>query len=385
MNKLTMALIILLTIGLYSCKQSNNPVDSGKNPETPIVSPVAQKYSISFSAQLSILVSRLNLYYSLAVDSVCINVKSSTCDTTGKLTIALSSATGIWNNFNQGSYTVTANVYATNKLLIVTKSKNVAINDSITYVSFDVSTPTWVPKNGLVACYQFSGNTNDTSGNGNNGINHGATLTTDRFNISNGAYQFNSSYIDLPETQSLTSDIKDSLTLSAWVYLDPNPAAGSTSFVFSTGNQNYYALSVAEKSSFYYSVSAQLNFSSSHPQVLGAQNLQPSQWYHIIMTYVRLKATGAPGELSLYINGVLSSSANYQERLFTNQGFNLSIGANFANSIYCNYFNGKIDDVRIYNRALNLTEITYLHIEMDGPVNMKLMMTSISANPLNLF
>ena len=43
-------------------------------------------------------------------------------------------------------------------------------------------------QNGLVAYYPFCGNANDISGNGNNGIVNGATLTTDRFGNSNSAY-----------------------------------------------------------------------------------------------------------------------------------------------------------------------------------------------------
>ncbi|MGD1046629.1 MAG: LamG domain-containing protein [Bacteroidota bacterium] len=361
MKKLTMALMILLTIGLYSCKQSNNPVDSGKNPETPIIQPVEQKYSISYSAPLSILASRLNLYYSLAVDSVCITVKNSACDTTGKLTIALSSATGIWNNFKQGSYTVTVNVYATNKLLIVTKSKNVTLNDSITYVSFDVSTPTCIPQNGLVACYQFGGNTNDTSGNGNNGINHGATLTTDRFNSSNSAYQFaGSGYIDLPYNQSLIDNFKDSLTLSTWVYFASWPAL-SNCFIVATSNQNIYALQVqtynSQNGQNGLFVVAQINSASGHTEAW-SNSLQLGNWYHIVMTYNRQK-------LSLFINGIFYSSINCIEQLYTNQASHLWIGVNYSNSAMRNYFDvcGKIDDIRFYSRALNSTEIKFLYHE----------------------
>ena len=48
-----------------------------------------------------------------------------------------------------------------------------------------------IPTNGLVAYYPFNGNANDASGNGNNGIVNGATLTTDRLGNMNSAYTFN--------------------------------------------------------------------------------------------------------------------------------------------------------------------------------------------------
>ena len=50
-----------------------------------------------------------------------------------------------------------------------------------------------VPTGGLVAFYPFSGNANDSSGNGINGTLNGCTLTTDRFGRPNSAYQFNGS------------------------------------------------------------------------------------------------------------------------------------------------------------------------------------------------
>jgi hypothetical protein len=42
----------------------------------------------------------------------------------------------------------------------------------------------------LIASYSFSGNATDESGNGNDGIVYGATLTTDRFGNANSAYEF---------------------------------------------------------------------------------------------------------------------------------------------------------------------------------------------------
>ena len=53
--------------------------------------------------------------------------------------------------------------------------------------------PSYVPSNGLVGWWPFSGNASDLSGNGNNGTVTGATLTTDRNGNVNAAYSFNGS------------------------------------------------------------------------------------------------------------------------------------------------------------------------------------------------
>ena len=70
---------------------------------------------------------------------------------------------------------------------------------------------------GLMAYYPFSGNTNDESGNGNDGTVNGATLTQDRFGNSDSAYNFDGidDYIMISSSASL--DIRTSVTLSAWV------------------------------------------------------------------------------------------------------------------------------------------------------------------------
>jgi len=56
-----------------------------------------------------------------------------------------------------------------------------------------------------VAEYLFDGNTNDTSGNGNNGTNNGVTFTDNKFGVSNAAASFNgrTSFIETPSSPSL--------------------------------------------------------------------------------------------------------------------------------------------------------------------------------------
>ena len=66
----------------------------------------------------------------------------------------------------------------------------------LTFFSFQFISqiPNYVPTNGLVGWWPFTGNANDLSGNGYNGIVNGATLTTDRFGNNNQAYNFGSSH-----------------------------------------------------------------------------------------------------------------------------------------------------------------------------------------------
>jgi len=47
-------------------------------------------------------------------------------------------------------------------------------------LSVEAQVPSYVDTNGLVGWWPFDGNANDISGNGNNGLVYGSTLTTDR-------------------------------------------------------------------------------------------------------------------------------------------------------------------------------------------------------------
>src|ERR1700689_1178920 len=71
---------------------------------------------------------------------------------------------------------------------------------------------------GLIAYYPFSGNANDATGNGNNGIPmNGVQLTTDRFGNPNSAYYFDGidDYIVVNDSGKLSPP---SVTVAAFVY-----------------------------------------------------------------------------------------------------------------------------------------------------------------------
>jgi serine/threonine protein kinase/WD40 repeat protein len=76
-------------------------------------------------------------------------------------------------------------------------------------------------------------------------------------------------------------------------------------------------------------------------------------WHHIVGVY---DGTG----FSLYVDGALHAHRAASGRLATN-GYPVYIGENFEQQ--GSYWNGWIDDVRIYNRALSTEEIAHLYEE----------------------
>ena len=64
---------------------------------------------------------------------------------------------------------------------------------------------------------------------------------------------------------------------------------------------------------------------------------------------------------SIYVDGVLSSSQTQGTGASINaSGYDMSVGVGPGNS--SGYFNGSIDDVRVYDRALSPSEIQYLYL-----------------------
>jgi hypothetical protein len=89
-------------------------------------------------------------------------------------------------------------------------------------------------------------------------------------------------------------------------------------------------------------------------EAAGTGVLAANTWTHLAATY-----DGAT--LRLYVNGSQVGSRAVSGALLASTGA-LRIG---GNSIWGEYFQGRIDEVRIYNRALGLTEI---QADMNAPV-----------------
>jgi hypothetical protein len=82
--------------------------------------------------------------------------------------------------------------------------------------------------------------------------------------------------------------------------------------------------------------------------------LTPDTWYKLVYTYDGISAR-------FYVNGVLNSTSPLSVP-FTPNSMNLEIGRNNDpySSLFPNWFNGAIDEIRIYNRALPQQAITQL-------------------------
>jgi hypothetical protein len=216
--------------------------------------------------------------------------------------------------------------------------------------------PSHVPTSGLVGWYPFNGNANDASGNGNNGTVIGATLTTDRNSNSNSAYSFNggTSYIQANLSSPLNTSLIGGLTLSGWInsvsYSQSSPQILASLF---DSSNNGYGIGYGNSNG----TNAFLHGTCGAPGVgasmIVSQSTSPitNTWYHVVMT-----CDFGSNSSKLYVNGSYQAQST---NTLTSAILNKVVIGKWWNSVW--FQNGKLDDIGIWNRALNQSEILALY------------------------
>jgi Concanavalin A-like lectin/glucanases superfamily/Secretion system C-terminal sorting domain len=216
-----------------------------------------------------------------------------------------------------------------------------------------------IPTNGLVVWYPFSGNANDGSGYGYDGVVDGATLTTDRFGSANSAYSFNGNSITVSNSAGLSFW---NYTFSAWI-LDNGPSAPTAgayhTIIAKYGNFDFDNTYAYDFSICYDTISLGRDFKKlmdARPDwsAYSTTQINNGTWQHVAVT-VKSNDTA-----TIWINGVPSGSQLYPNSLYETS-YPTTIGS--IRTSKEKPFIGKIDDIRIYNRALSAAEIDTLFHE----------------------
>ena len=222
---------------------------------------------------------------------------------------------------------------------------------------------------GLVAYYPFNGNANDESGNGNHGTVNGAAADTDRFGQANSAYDFNGYNHNI-----VIGDVFDSyqkMTIAAWVALNsPVDNSGDTFGIVEKRNadsEKTFSLYWIPQSNGKFQVrfygDPDCGSDSCWVGGLSTTTTTTDIWYFVAATF-------DSGSAKLYINGLLEDQ-NTSSISIPNTNADFMIGS-FSDGRAP--FHGKIDDVRIYSRALSATEVQQLYwgggkITSSGPTD----------------
>ncbi len=206
----------------------------------------------------------------------------------------------------------------------------------------------------LVGYWSFSGNANDESGRGNNGIITEAILINDRFGSPNSAYYFDGidDYISIKEVNGFDEfdDPETEFTLSAWCKPDP----GASGFIFSNCTEDGWH---------------DLRMSNQIPRfgirdtdwtgtVLNSDEpVSANEWHHFVGIF-------DDPDMTIYVDGQNKGTTPFIGNILSSGGWEnggIRIGVTYLLDPW--YFEGGIDDVRIYNRVLIETEILELYDE----------------------
>ena len=218
-----------------------------------------------------------------------------------------------------------------------------------------------IPTNGLVAYYPFAGNPNDSAGNGNNGVVIGATLSTDRFGNTNNAYSFDgiNDYIKVSNASNINNN---DFTFNWWVTGISFPSNESSNML-EIGSEafagGHYGQLVAINNYYNSTTGWRITSGNTNFTTVGFQNgVLPS-----INTWYNITVTRNDSIVNLYVNCQLVASGATNGLLpYYNSPLDMYFGTR-ADLALLQFFSGKMDDIRIYNRALNRTEINTLFNE----------------------
>jgi hypothetical protein len=215
---------------------------------------------------------------------------------------------------------------------------------------------------GLVAYYPFDGTTIDASGNENHGfIQDWVGPSTDREGNPNSAMQFfGHGYIEIPGRQF---NFKNNLTISFWI--EPSSSQNDWSQILS--KSHYNSLAGWDVEQFANNLNA-IIFASIYPND-PAQSFYRDRFYHFNLPsnkWTHVVIVKEMSNLSYYLNGQLYERfTGIPVDIVPNGDYPLTMGAaNWGNTIpasgMVSYFQGKLDELFIFNRSLSDAEITQL-------------------------
>ena len=200
--------------------------------------------------------------------------------------------------------------------------------------------------------------TKDYSGYGNNGNVNGAAFNPTGGYDGKGAYEFDGSG-DYIRTSGVNGVNLEKATISLWFKADifdnyENLFVGSTA---ESGNNNWrfergngYDGCIGSR------MRVQAGNAASTSNLCTTTEFNPGTWYHIVTT--REKVSSSTSDISVYVNGELEDNQILSSTFSTFADFRIAYG---WGSTSARFFDGAIDEVRIYNYSLSPEQIKALY------------------------
>lgn len=214
-----------------------------------------------------------------------------------------------------------------------------------------------IPRDGLVAEYLFNGNAQDSSGHGHDGHTVGATLTANRFGEPSSAYALDgkNDYIIVVPPPRMS---QETLSISVWARYDGSEFGDWNNAIISQDNgEEFWRSDPHHRRILQLSTKGRQitwhRMSWGHDDVKAKRPLERGAWHHVV-------AVVDGRTHRLFLDGELQDTK--ESWFLAHPAEPLYIGRK-APPEKRMFFNGCIDDVRIYNRALTVEEIGALYGE----------------------
>lgn len=253
-----------------------------------------------------------------------------------------------------------------------------SIGAIISACSKDNSKP-GLPTEGIVAYYQFDGNTQDASGFGNHGSRNGADFVDDRKGNKLSALYFDGvdDYVQIPNSAHINFGTGDDFTISLWIKYNSNQPANKntdndilakwalddektedkgypfTIRIHNNTDPDQQEVGTWNGARWDGDIGGCKKGGGTRPTVVTGDNV----WHHIV--FIKNKS-----QLFGYVDNTSEKIGQDNTTCDTKNQAPLRIGLRHKDGREKNNaFQGYVDDLRIYNRALSKAEIELLYKE----------------------
>lgn len=212
---------------------------------------------------------------------------------------------------------------------------------------------------GVQAYYRFESNANDSKGTKNLTTSGSPTYASGRFGNAVDLEASSSQY--LYHADDKVFDLSNTMTLSMWIKVETMPSSlGRYVLLINKGNDTNgaYNLYILQNNKIFFATTATGDFGdqtgtsqdSALPDITGT-------WKHIVITHVASTHT-----TKLYVDGVEEPSTEFGTATsIYNSGSQFRVGFSGRTDENDKYFDGMIDDLAVFNRALTAGEVLSIY------------------------
>jgi len=229
------------------------------------------------------------------------------------------------------------------------------------------------PPPGLVAWYPGDGNANDIQGGNNGTLENGTTFAAGKVDQAFHFDRTKDQFVQTTNASNLNFDRTNSFSMDAWIHTSETvhdifiatkqqnsaPYDGY-GLVITNGEvpacdaMNPTAPGAGQLAGFLDGAVSNTCPPDNYIAVRGTTHLNDGQWHHVAMTY---DGSSSASGLKLYVDGVPEASVVQEDTLGTHSILNnvpFTIGSRENGGVP---FNGDIDEVEVFNRAIEGSEV----------------------------